>query len=282
MMMVEAFQDNEEGVKVGGRALRDIRYADDQAMLSSTEQGLQETMNKLCIVAEEYGMRVNVNKTKVMRVSKHPDGRKLNIVVNRTVLEQVTSFKYLGSTITEDGRCESEIDIRIAIAKAAFTKRRELLSRAINIYLKKKIIKTMAWSILLYGCETWTLKKEEIKQMEACEMWFWRRLLKIKSTDKISNEEVLRRVDEQRTLIDTIYRRKRKWIGHVVRGDGLMKLIMEGRMEGSFPPGKPRIGMLDMVKPKFTKKSKKNGYAIMKRVAMDRERWREWVPSNLP
>ena len=115
----------------------------------------------------------------------------------------------------------------------------------------------MAWSILLYGCETWTLKKDEIKQMEACEMWFWRRLLKIKSTDKISNEEVLRRVDEQRTLIDTIYRRKRKWIGHAVWGDGLMKLIMEGRMEGSFPPGKPRIGMLDMVKPKFMKKQEK-------------------------
>ena len=53
-------------------------------------------------------------------------------------------------------------------------------------------------------------------------------------------------------------------------------------MEGSFPQGKPRIGMLDMVKPKFTKKNKKNGYTIMKRVAMDQERWREWVPSNLP
>ena len=79
-------------------------------------------------------------------------------------------------------------------------------------------------------------------------------------------------MDEQRTLIDTIYRRKRKWIGHVVRGDGLMKLIMEGRMEGSFPPGKPRIGMLDIVKPKFTKINKKNGYSIMKRIALDRNR----------
>ena len=142
------------------------------------------------------------------------------------ILEQVTSFKYLGSTITEDGRCETEIEVRIAIAKTAFMKRRELLSRAININLKKKIIKTMAWSILLYGAETWTLKKDEIPQLEACEMWFWRRLLKIKGTDKISNEEVLQRVDEQRTLIDTIFRRKRKWVGHVVRGDALMKLMM--------------------------------------------------------
>ena len=90
-------------------------------------------------------------------------------------------------------------------------------------------------------------------------MWFWRRLLKIKVTDKISNEKVLQRVDEQRALIDTIFRRKRKWVGHVVRGDGLMKLIMEGRMKGSFPQGKPRIGMLDMVKPKFTKRARKTG-----------------------
>ena len=69
----------------------------------------------------------------------------------------------------------------------------------------------------------------------------------------------MQRVDEQQTLIDTIFRRKSKWVGHVVRGDGLMKLIMEGRMKGSFSQGKPRIGMLDMVKPKFTKKSKKTG-----------------------
>ena len=77
-----------------------------------------------------------------MRVSKHPDDRTLNIVVNGTVLEQVASFKYLGSTITEDGRCETEIEVRKAIAKTAFMQRRELLSRVIN--LKKKIIKTVA------------------------------------------------------------------------------------------------------------------------------------------
>ena len=159
-------------VKVGGRALRDIRYSDYQAMMSSTENGLQKIMNNLSIIAEEYGMRVKDKKTKVMRVYKvkHPDKRKLNIVVNGTVLEQVTSFKYLGSAITEDGRCKTEIEVRIAIAKAAFMKRRKLLSRAINIKLKKKIIKTMAWSILLYGAETWTLKKDEIRQLEACEM----------------------------------------------------------------------------------------------------------------
>ena len=63
-MIVEAFQDIDEGVKVGGRALRDIRYADDQTMMSSTENGLQEIMSKLSIIAEKYGMRVDAKKTK--------------------------------------------------------------------------------------------------------------------------------------------------------------------------------------------------------------------------
>ena len=67
MMIVEAYKDIDEGVKVGGRALRDIRYADDQAMMSSTENGLQEIMNKLSLIAEEYGMTVNAKMTKVTK-----------------------------------------------------------------------------------------------------------------------------------------------------------------------------------------------------------------------
>ena len=66
------------------------------------------------------------------------------------------------------------------------------MNYGININLKKKIIKTMAWSILLYGVEPWTLRKDDIRQLEVCEMWSWRRLLKIKDTDKISSAEVLK------------------------------------------------------------------------------------------
>src|ERR1044072_9304688 len=122
-------------------------------------------MNKLTEVAEEFGMSINVKKTKIMRVSKS-DARKFEIKVNGEYLEQVSEFKYLGSTITEDGRCQKEVRIRIAMAKGAFNKRKCLLSRKMNRQLKKRIIKSLSWSVALYGAETWTLVKRDISRLE--------------------------------------------------------------------------------------------------------------------
>jgi len=75
-------------------------------------------------------------------------------VINGSRIEQVKSFKYLGSTMTEDGRCETEIKVRIALAKEAFSTRRELLTKSFRKEVKKKIVKTLLWSTFLYGSET--------------------------------------------------------------------------------------------------------------------------------
>ena len=97
---------------------------------------------------------------------------------------------------------------------------------------KIKIVKTLVWTTLLYGAETWTLKKEDIRKLEALEMWIWRRMEKISWTRKITNEEVLERVGIDRQLINTLRKRKKNWRGRVLRGDGLLKEVIEGRMEG--------------------------------------------------
>ena len=268
-MMTEAMEGIEEGVKIGGQLLKDIRFADDQGMIANTEKGLQKTMNGLNITAEKYGMKINIKKTKVMRVSRNV-GAKVSIIVNGKQIEQVESFKYLGSTMTEDGRCEKEVRIRIAMAKEAFNKRKELLTKNFKKGIKKKLVKTLVWSTLLYGSETWTLRKEEIRKLEAMEMWMWRRLEKISWTEKLTNEEVLKRVGEERQLVQLLRNRQKKWIGHVLRGDGLMKEVMEGRMEGKRGRGRPRAGMLDNLI--------EDSYVEMKRRAENREEWRKWVP----
>ena len=85
----------------------------------------------------------------------------------------------------------------------------------------------------------------EIDKLQALEMWIWRRLENISWEQKIRNEEVLRRVKENRCLITTIYRRQKNWIGHILRGDGLLRDVMEGRMMGKRPRGRPRAGMMD-------------------------------------
>ena len=99
-------------------------------------------MDNLHTTAEQYGMRINIKKTKVMMVSRRV-GQRVNIRINGKSIEQVQSFKYLGSTMTEDGRCGTEIKIRIALAKEAFSKRKELLTKRFSNVVKKKIVKTL-------------------------------------------------------------------------------------------------------------------------------------------
>ena len=132
------------------------------------------------------------------------------------------------------------------------------------------MVKTLVCPVALYGCETWTMRKEEIRRLNAFEMWVWRRMERVSWEDKKTNEEVLCSVGEERSLIDTIRKRKKNWIEHVVRGEGLLKLVLEGRMEGRKTRGRPRVGMIDDLL--------EGSYAVMKHSAQDRDEWRRWQP----
>ena len=165
-MMKEAMEEVEEGVRMGGHRIEAVRFADDQAMAASTADGLQNIMTKLNEVVERYKMRINKNKTKVMKIGKG-EQEQLQIEIGGNILEQVHQFKYLGSMITEDGRSEKEVRRRIALAKDAFMEHRMLLTKSLNQTLKKRLAKCLVWSVLPYGSEAWTLKKDDIRRLES-------------------------------------------------------------------------------------------------------------------
>ena len=96
-------------------------------------------------------------------------------------LENVESFKYLGSILTNDVSCTCEIKCRIAMAKAAFNKK-ALFTSTMDLEMRKKLMKCYIWSIALYGAETWTLRAVDHKNLESFEMWCWRRMVKISWT----------------------------------------------------------------------------------------------------
>ena len=133
--------------------------------------------------------------------------------------------------------------------------------------LKKKVIKTIVWSTALYGAEAWTLKEQDRKRLEAFEMWCWRNMEKISWRTHTSNEDVLNLVGEKRKILDVIMARKKRRIGHILRGEGLVKDVMEGRMFGKKGRGRPRTMLLDDLK-------KEDSYQAMKSKARDRSLWR--------
>ena len=102
-------------------------------------------------------------------------------------------------------------------------------------------------------------------------MWVWRRMERISWVDKVTNVDVLKRVEERRTLLEEVLKRQKQWIGHVLRGDGMLRSAIEGKMEGNRTRGRKRVGMLDGLMGE-------EGYAELKERAQDRQRWREWMP----
>ena len=137
-------------------------------------------IDKLIEIGRCYGIKLNVEKTKVMRISRQP--LPVKIIIDQKQLENVEPFKHLGSILTNDGRCTYEIKCRIA-------KKRDLFTSTLDLELRKKLVKCYIWSIALYGAETWTLRAVDQKHLESSEMWCWRRMEKISWTDHVRNEE---------------------------------------------------------------------------------------------
>ncbi|KAI5752247.1 hypothetical protein M8J77_015168 [Diaphorina citri] len=145
--------------------------------------------------------------------------------------------------IYSSGSCTEEIRGRISMGKTAYVKVQNILTaRRIPLQLRKRFAKCFIWSVVLYGSETWTLRKKEEKYLESFEMWLWRRMENIKWSDKIRNEEVLRRVEEERNIVKTIKKRKASWVGHILRRDCIQRKIMDIKFEGSRSRGRRKFG----------------------------------------
>ena len=267
-----------DGIKFGGRNINNIRYADDTVLIADSEQKLQNLVQTLVQSSEERGLKLNISKTKVMVMSKVNGNTTTNIVVAGERLEQVERFKYLGSVMTQEVRCEEEIKTRVAIAKNAFNKIKTIATnRSISISLRKRFIKTYVWSTLLYGCEAWTISKNMERKIEATEMWLLRRMLRISWTERISNERVLHQAGAKREIVKTIRERQLRFLGHVMRRQQMENICMVGKVEGRRGRGRPRVKFLDSLA-----KSIDGGHTPVQLLQMTEERsdWR-FVVANV-
>ena len=176
---LEGFKD----LKIGRKFIHTVKYADGLVLLAKEEKMLQDMVGELIEIGGCYGMEMNVEKTKVMRITRHPFPVK--IMIDQKQLENVEFFKYLGSILTNDGRCTCEIKCSVAMAKVAFNKKRSRFTSTVDLKLRKKLVKCYIWSTAFYGAETWMLRAVDQKHLESFEMWYWRRIEKIIWTDRV-------------------------------------------------------------------------------------------------
>ena len=154
------------GVTINGININNLRYADDTALLCFCPNDLQMLLDACNEAGKLYGMEINIKKTKTMVVRKTSPSPRINITLEVSPIQQTNSITYLGSLITEDGRCEKEVKRRIEITRSAFIKMNKILtSRKISIVNRKKLCVCYVWSTLLYGSETWTLTKITTKKL---------------------------------------------------------------------------------------------------------------------
>ena len=183
--------------------------------MAGSNSELQELTNKLIATASAYGMEISTVKSKVMVNSTN--NASVSIIMDGKKLEEVSSFKYLGTTLTKDGTCKTEIHIWIATATAAMARLTRVWKSNISFQTKFKLYKSLVISILLYGCETWTLLAETERRIQAFENKCLRKLLHISYWEHKTNEYVWNKakclLGQQEPLRSTVKWQKLAWFG---------------------------------------------------------------------
>ena len=184
--MNNGLDEAQAGIKNARRNINNLRYADDTTLMAESEEP-KGLLMKVKEESEKVGLKLSIQKTKTMAsgpiTSWEIDG------------ETVADFIFLGSKITADGDCSHEIKRRLLLRRKVITNLDSILeSRGITLPKKVCLVKAMVFPVVVYGCESWTVKKAERQRTNAFELWCWRRLLRVPWTAKRSNQSILKAI----------------------------------------------------------------------------------------
>ena len=162
-------------------------------------------------------------------------------------LETLTDFFFLDSKIAANGDCLHEIKRRLLLGRKAKTNLDRILkSRDVILPTKVHIVKAMVFPVVMYGCESWTIKKAECRRSDAFELWFWRRLLRVPWTARRFNQSILKEISPEYSLEGLMLKLKLQYFGHVMRrANSLEMTLMQGKTEGRIRREQQRMRWLD-------------------------------------
>ena len=150
-------EETQAGIKIAGRNINNLRYADDTALMAECEEELKSLLMKVKVESEEVGLKLNIQKTKIMA-----SGPTTSWETDAETVETVSDFIFWGSKITADGDCSHEIKRRLLLGRKVMTDIDSIFkSRDITLPTKVRLVKAMVFPVVMYGCEGWTVKKAE-------------------------------------------------------------------------------------------------------------------------
>ena len=168
-------EETQAGIKIAGRNINHLRYADDTTLMAESEEDLKSLLMKVKEESEQVGLKLNIQKTKIMA-----SGLITSWEIDGGTVETVSDFIFWGSKIIADGDCSHEIKRRLLLRRKVMTNLDSIFkSRDITLLAKVHPVKAMGFPVVMYGCESWTVKKAECQRIDAFELWCWRRLLRV-------------------------------------------------------------------------------------------------------
>ena len=237
--------------EVGDWCINQLLFADDTALVAESEEDLKRLVQEFGRVCKRRKLKVNVGKSKVMRCSRVRDGRRMSIVLDGEQLEEVSSFKYLGSKVAVDGKIGEEVSARVnEVSKVLGGMKTMFNCRSLRMDVKRRLYEGVAVPTALYGAETWNMGQRERKRLNVVEMRCLRSMCGVTRRDRIRNEEVRRRTGVTRELSGRADQTVLRWFGHTERmdEDRLVKRIVKSEVQGARPRGRPPLGWKDSVK----------------------------------
>ena len=170
-MQNAGLDEAQAGIKIARININNLRYADDTTLMAESEE-LKSLLMKMKEESEKVGLKLNIQKTKIMT-----SGPMTSWQIDGETVETVTNFIFLGSKITADGDCSHEMKRHFLLGRKTMTNLDSILkSRDVTLPTKVHLVKAMVFPVVIYGCESWTIKRDECRRIDAFELWCWRTL----------------------------------------------------------------------------------------------------------
>ena len=254
--------------------------------MAESEEELKKLLMKKKEESEKAGLKLSIQKTKIMASDPITSWQ-----IHEETMKTVTDFIFGGSKINADGDCSHEIKRSLLLGRKAMINLDSILkSRDITLPTKVLIVKAMVFPVVMYGCESWTVKKAEHWRIDAFELWCWKRLLKVLWTAKRSNQSILKETSPEYSLEGLMLKLKLQYFGHLMRRtDSSEKTVMLGKIEGRWRRGRQRMrwldGIIDLRDMSLSKlremvKNKEAWLAAVQRVTKSQTRLSNWTELN--